>query len=650
MKKKTIPLLVVLLIVSAAICIVVSRPSSTKSTVDLFADEELISNDFGNEPCDSFIDEEVLISDVGTVCTDPIPFQRKYVSVKPPIKDVEVQKIYAKVSTEKPAVISYPRSGTKISVPANAFVDAKGNEIKGNVSIDYREFRDAADFIASGIPMSFSSNDNMNFFKSAGMFEINASQNGQEVFLKPTAKVSVNFASTDNTSDYTFYEFKDSQNKWVPIGQANLSRPMVQSRASWDWEYYDYDGYPRLSDAAEYYLRKPMTINADDTCSFDCRFDNNKYYYNNREKTERPYWKSDIQYDKEFPAIYAGDAGYIRADNLIGINNVVEQKNKEIKFSLKSYSYLHPELSVFHGDDWILIDPISMEEFTQTFAGEKKFSDMRIEQKNIDDFIFYLKGDNGIVSLHAKPMKHWLGIVKQKLNGDTLMRDYSLLLSLRENRFKRKLKWQIVNKYGYDVRIPGAWEKYHHSQTFLLMTTKEKQISDQQWPAYVQEQVKKVNEWAAHREERKAEKLRILNASEATQSNFIRTLSLSGMGIFNCDQVQRVQNPVILRASYKNTNELLLAPTVTYIIDKSMNGVLAYQNFLSSEYNTQRIVFGKNSKNTMIVFDAEGRLAIYYTEQFKQNNFSNNSSFTFEVNEIDSKMTSVADLRQILGI
>ncbi|HRD40305.1 MAG TPA: hypothetical protein PLC65_16880, partial [Bacteroidia bacterium] len=73
---------------------------------------------------------------------------------------------------------------SKIKVPQNAFVNKAGPDIIGDVEIQYREMHDQADIIASGIPMTYDSAGTKYHFESAGMFDIKASQNGEQVFLK----------------------------------------------------------------------------------------------------------------------------------------------------------------------------------------------------------------------------------------------------------------------------------------------------------------------------------------------------------------------------------------------------------------------------------------------------------------------------------
>jgi len=76
--------------------------------------------------------------------------------VNPPIP--QAQKVFAsyKVDAHKGGVYEYG-NGSKITVPARAFVYEDGSEVTGEVELKYREFHDFVDFFLSGIPMEYDS-------------------------------------------------------------------------------------------------------------------------------------------------------------------------------------------------------------------------------------------------------------------------------------------------------------------------------------------------------------------------------------------------------------------------------------------------------------------------------------------------------------
>lgn len=119
-------------------------------------------------------------------------------------------------------------NGTSIEIPEQAFVDQSGNLVTGEVEIKYEEFHNAADIIASGIPMNYDTADIKGNFQTAGMFKINGFHNGQPVAVAEGKSININMASYVDDGGYNFYELKDNNKKWTFLGvgknKENLSK------------------------------------------------------------------------------------------------------------------------------------------------------------------------------------------------------------------------------------------------------------------------------------------------------------------------------------------------------------------------------------------------------------------------------------------
>ncbi|HAS38884.1 MAG TPA: hypothetical protein DCS93_00325 [Microscillaceae bacterium] len=97
------------------------------------------------------------------------------------------------------------KNGSNIHVPASAFVDKYGRPVKGKVKIKYREFHNAADIIASGIPMHYDSAGTRYHFESGGMFEIRGNQKGEPVYLADNKAIDVNLVSYNKDKNFNHY-------------------------------------------------------------------------------------------------------------------------------------------------------------------------------------------------------------------------------------------------------------------------------------------------------------------------------------------------------------------------------------------------------------------------------------------------------------
>lgn len=137
--------------------------------------------------------------------------------VAPPSADLNVKYTSYTVNPTQPTDLRHP-SGTRIRIPKNAFVDKNGKTITGEVSIEYREFHDAAEIIASGIPMHYDSAGSRRQFESAGMFDIRGQQNGQPVFIHPEQRIKVELVSQSNQNKFCQYYLDTAGRNWQFLG------------------------------------------------------------------------------------------------------------------------------------------------------------------------------------------------------------------------------------------------------------------------------------------------------------------------------------------------------------------------------------------------------------------------------------------------
>ncbi|MFL5729950.1 MAG: hypothetical protein ACJ75J_10730 [Cytophagaceae bacterium] len=129
--------------------------------------------------------------------------------IKPPLKNLDIAFRSEKViSTEGKTIKS--ASGTKICIPAHAFVDGKGKPVQGTVDFKYREFHNRIDIFLSGIPMTYEGAQ----LESAGMIELGANFDGKPVFVNPQHKIRIDMASKNPGADFNLYYMDKFDQKW----------------------------------------------------------------------------------------------------------------------------------------------------------------------------------------------------------------------------------------------------------------------------------------------------------------------------------------------------------------------------------------------------------------------------------------------------
>jgi hypothetical protein len=144
--------------------------------------------------------------------------------VNPPIPAANIIGATYILEAQNDSVITYP-SGSKIHVPANAFLDKNGNVVKGKVELNYREFHKTADIFLSGIPMDYDSAGNNYAFESAGMLEVGATQDGKPLRVNPNAPITISMVSYNLGDSFNSYYLDTISRQWKYIAQSNYLPP-----------------------------------------------------------------------------------------------------------------------------------------------------------------------------------------------------------------------------------------------------------------------------------------------------------------------------------------------------------------------------------------------------------------------------------------
>jgi hypothetical protein len=104
--------------------------------------------------------------------------------------------------------------GTKVNVPANAFLDKSNNPVTGNVTIEFKDIYQRSDMLLSDVPTMLAGGKPL---KSGGEFFIRAKSGGLAVHLAAAKGISVNQPLSGWPADNNMAAFKkDTLGNWVP--------------------------------------------------------------------------------------------------------------------------------------------------------------------------------------------------------------------------------------------------------------------------------------------------------------------------------------------------------------------------------------------------------------------------------------------------
>lgn len=153
-------------------------------------------------------------------------------AVKSPSVKLNVPYTSYRVSGANGGSVTHNKA-TKIKVPANSFVDKQGQDIRGDVTIEYREFHHPADIIVSGIPMTYDSAGHRYNLESAGMFDIRGYHNGEPVFIKPDKSLEVELASQNAENRFNQYYFDTVAGNWLYMKRdLAVATPLTRAAAA----------------------------------------------------------------------------------------------------------------------------------------------------------------------------------------------------------------------------------------------------------------------------------------------------------------------------------------------------------------------------------------------------------------------------------
>ena len=165
-----------------------------------------------------------------------IPFQTntqnsksKKAFISPPISKLNVPYQKFKLKNDQGATL-VTQSNSKIKIPKNAFVNKKGENIIGDVEIQFREFHNQADIIASGIPMKYDSAGIQSHLESAGMIDIKGFQNNEPIFINPKKEITVELQSTQSADKFNMYALDTVAQNWIYLHRDNSLKGQLEKK------------------------------------------------------------------------------------------------------------------------------------------------------------------------------------------------------------------------------------------------------------------------------------------------------------------------------------------------------------------------------------------------------------------------------------
>ena len=584
----------------------------------------------------------------------------KYQTVRPPIPGLDIQEKSYSVNADDGSRI-YAKSGTVIDIPANAFVDKNGEVITGEVTMQYREFRDPIEILASGIPMNYDSAGTNGWFTSGGMFELTATYEGEEVFINPNSTVIVDLATTDPATDFNLYHLDTESGEWI-YDNSNVNTVVTADvqPLSKAWAFFHRDN-----------CRGLMTREFDNS-TFAERWESDEYsflYKKNQDNSALIYGLPNrMVLGKRYLDWSA------QPEIRLALTNGYQKNKGTVTFDFEASQKTHPELRAFANMVWEYDGDLTRSQFKNEYVNKRVYHDFRLSyDEQAAKFTIELKTEDGHVSFEAVPSFRTKAQEDAQHRAELKKRNaqYAVALERKAKYFNREMK-RFEKKFK--LQQDHAW-----FSVSLEMSEAEKKMTRETWLEYYnvisdqysflldQSNIDMFETYVAMEEDRARN--RNIAARNARNSSRLprvsRAFSIDLFGLVNIDKRSQVfdtqetpeglvnsagdmiaNRPVSINASFTDRDGQRLDVRSVFVLTEDHNGVLRYD--LGIGQQEVEMVFNPTMETTIVAVDAQGKLSVLKPRGVRRLNIGQTFTATnvLEMTAMKKDFTSIERLRK----
>lgn len=572
-------------------------------------------------------------------------------SVRPGIQGLDVEQTTVSVNSTTGSQL-YFESGTVINVPENAFVDAAGSVIDAEVTLQYREFSDPTEMLVSGVPMDYDTAGMKTYFTSAGMFELTASVDGEEVFMNPDVQVQIDLVTSDTATDYNLYYLDPASGKWVyENSEVNVVETTLVQPLSNAWVYFNRENGSGL-------LSRTF-----DELTFEERWENDAYSFLYR-------------FDEDDPRTIYGLPGkmivgeqYIDWSESPQVRLTLTQDfavvDGEVEFTLEGSARTYPELRAFKNMTWRYTGDLTRQQFKQQILKDQAYTDFRVSyDASSANYTLTLKDQQGKVTLTMESNYSSNTTEQQKEDLRRIAR-YDLTLERKTRTINKEL---VKDAIRFQRQQDHAW-----FSVGLHMSPEEQKMTRETWLEYyaymtdaygflLNDRGFDVTASIENMEANRAINRRIA-ASNARGRR--RGISIDLFGFVNIDKSARpfeitplendadellANRPMRINASFVGRDQQRLQVKSVFVFAEGHNGVLRFD--VEQGQREVELLYNPNIATTIVTVDYAGNLAVMRPRKVAQldRNPDTVMNNILEMKELHQKFTSVEEVRKFLRV
>lgn len=159
------------------------------------------------------------------------------------------------------------KGGVKLTIAKNTFVDSKGNAIKGDIEIEYKEALNPTDIVLGNMTTTY----NGKFLESGGMVYINATANGEQLSIANNKSIDFDVPAKTRKKGMMLFEGKEESGKINWIEPKKIEEPKRKAKAQKAqlkkveptksfWNYYYHTTVPNTTTYIAYRLNDTIGV------------------------------------------------------------------------------------------------------------------------------------------------------------------------------------------------------------------------------------------------------------------------------------------------------------------------------------------------------------------------------------------------------
>lgn len=444
-------------------------------------------------------------------------------------------------------------SKSSIHFDPNSLVDQDGKIVEGDVEIRYREYRNAAEMAFSGIPMMYEEDGKEYRFNSAGMIEVRAYQNEEELSIKPGADFTIDYNVTQQVDSCFFFALDGEEQKWekrqaIDFDSINRANSVVNEIGPVDKDRMrlKYRGMLQGQINSFSYFEereRPITINL--------------YYPVDYYRDALPAYQKTVQSKPRFVFVRENSGG----------------SNKD------------------SGPVPFLIEAIDSGRYIAEITCDG------CDNITIDTIIIY--------------------------SDKVSQLDADISIQLQDSR--RREKYGISKRKMRTIR--EEWKPSTCVLTDSIMPTSNWSASDRKVQLDSLENIKAVRNDIVKYD---------------SKSMLVQGLSCANFGVYNCDQIQRVNNRITVRPKFVDGKGIVIAGIyILSMIDLNINAAFSFSPL---DFKVER-----GGKTVVLAFTMDKFYAIS-ADQFAAMNITSSGNYTIQMQDVTDQIKTTDDLKNYLGI